>query len=118
MDQALLWTDGRYDHHGDDDDCDGDDSSDVDGIVLYYNQDYRHRHHHPQPHRHHNYFRYFIQAANQLDCQWKLMKMGEEGVRMMVMIAMVMVMVPKMGEEGVRNRIMSNEHEEECRWCR
>jgi len=34
MDQALLWTDGRY----------------------------------------------FIQAANQLDCQWKLMKMGEEGV--------------------------------------
>ena len=93
MDQALLWTDGRYDHHGDDDDCDGVDSSDVDGIVLYYNQDYRHRHHHPHPHRHHNYFRYFIQAANQLDCQWKLMKMGEE---------------------GVRNRIMSNEHEEEC----
>ena len=90
MDQALLWTDGRYDHHGDDDDCDGDDSSDVDGIELYYNQDYRHRHHHPQPHRHHNYFRYFIQAANQLDCQWKLMKMGEEGVRMVMMIAMVM----------------------------
>ena len=28
------------------------------------------------------------------------------------------VMAPKMGEEGVRNRIMSNEHEEECRWCR
>ena len=49
------------------------------------------------------------------------MKMGEEGVRMVVMvviIAMVMVMMPKMGEEGMRSRIMSNEHEEECRWCR
>ena len=65
MDQALLWTDGRYDHHRDSN--------------LIKDEDQCH------------YFRYFIQAANQLDCQWKLMKMGEEGVRMMVMIVMVLL---------------------------
>ena len=42
------------------------------------------------------------------------MKMGEEGVRMVVVIAMVIMMVSKMWEEGVRSRIMSNEHKEEC----
>ena len=52
MDQALLWTDGRYD---------ADEDNSVIRLLDWV-------------------LRYFIQAADQLDCQWKLMKMGEEGV--------------------------------------
>ena len=69
----------------------------------------------------HNYFRYFLQAADQLDCQWKLMKMGEEGVRtmvimvvmvmMIVMIEMVMVRKVMMMKMRMRNRIVRNERD-------
>ena len=106
MDQALLWTDGRYHHH-----CDCESQFVITMMLVIYcrvdicffEEPYDEHHHRLQSHslqshRHHvrDCFRYFIQAADQLDCQWKLMKMGEEGVRMVVMITMVIVVMMMM----------------------